>query len=216
MNAQVNDIPLIGNRFTFGVDGGIAMPAGNFGSTDNSNGTINGFAKSGFHYDIYAGVRLISCLGIMAQYGANNNSFNTAAINTPPGGSASASGGYTTSEYLVGPYLSFKLIKIKIEVKLLAGEVTNKYPTLSFDSYGNSVSDAFQNGSGFGYCAGAKIKYMVAGGMLGIGLGLNYVGSDMNYSGWSQTSVSGGTTQYGSFKTSVGLIEATLGLSLDI
>lgn len=32
-NGQVNDIPLIGNKFTFGIDGGLALPVSQFGSS---------------------------------------------------------------------------------------------------------------------------------------------------------------------------------------
>jgi hypothetical protein len=179
MNAQ-NDVPIIGNRVTFGVDGGLSSPGSDFataysGLTTNQN-NLSGSAQNGYYMDIYGGVRLIGALGVMVQYGVNNNSFNSSNLSS----GSSASGGYTTAEYLAGPYLSFPLGEFKLELKLLGGDVTNNYPTISTTTYGNSVVDAFKNGSGFGYCAGAKLKYML--GALGIGVGLNYVSSDVSYS----------------------------------
>lgn len=216
VQAQANDIPVIGNLFTFGIDGGLSMPSGDFstvnsGITNTENG-INGSAKTGYYYDLYAGFKFSRLIGIMAEYGGNVNSYNTSNL----GSGSSESGGYTVAEYLVGPYLCISLVKIKIEAKALAGMLTSNYPTLSFDSYGNSVVDAFQNGSGFGYCLGAKVKYMLIGGMLGVGVGLNYVSSDIKYDGWTETMPNGSTTSNGSIKMKIGLVQPTIGLSLDI
>ncbi len=214
-NAQVNDIPIIGNKFTFGVDAGLSLPSSDYGTANagisNTENALTGSAKSGFYYDLYGGFKFSKLFGVMVQYGGNSNSFNTSNL----GSSSSASGGYTVAEYLVGPYLSITLVKIKIEAKLLGGMVTSNYPTLSFSSYGTSVVDAFQNGSGFGYCAGAKVKYMLLGGALGIGVGLNYVSSDVKYSGWTET-VNGKETSNGPVKMNIGLVQPTVGLSLDI
>jgi len=218
-NAQVNSIPIIGNRFTFGIDAGLSLPSSDYATANsgvaNTENALSGSAKTGFYYDIYGGFKFSKFIGIMVQYGANSNSFNTSNL----GSGSSASGGYTVAEYLVGPYLSITLVKIKIEAKLLGGMVTSNYPTLTIDNASGSVVDAFQNGSGFGYCAGVKIKYMMLGGMLGIGVGLNYVSSDVSYSGWTSTVSGGGTTQSqseGKVKMNIGLVQPTLGLSLDI
>ncbi len=153
----------------------------------------------------------------MAQYGRNSNSYNTSNLTS----GSSASGGYTSAEYLIGPFISFKIAKIKIEAKLLGGMLTSNYPTLTIQNYGYSTIDAFENGKGFGYCAGAKVKYMLFDGLLGVGIGFNYVSSDITYSNWTQTY--SGTyplgfqpTLNGSTKMSLGLVQLTAGLSLDI
>ena len=184
MNAQVNDIPLIGNKITIGIDGGLALPGSDYGSSgpfpfsaDNTVGYIDGNAKQGYCYDAYAGFKFSKIIGIMALYGVNMNSYNTSGLNNEMG-TASTSGGYAISEYLVGPYLSITLVKIKIEAKLLAGLVSSNYPTSTFtyngfmNTYGQSVVDSFSNRECVWILCRCKIKYMMIGGMLGIGIGL--------------------------------------------
>jgi len=219
--AQVNDIPLIGNKFTFGINAGLSLPIGDFAADYapthyGSTGTLNGAANAGFHYDIYGGFKYSKLIGIMFQYGANNNSINNSGITTDPGGVASSSGGYTSMEYLGGFYISIKFIKIKIEAKFLGGLVSCNYPTLTVKEYGLSIIEAFQNGSGFGYCGGLKIKYMMIGELLGVGLGVNYMGSAVKYPGWTDDIVGLQTLSNSSVKMSIGILQATLGLSLDI
>jgi hypothetical protein len=218
--AQVNDIPLIGNKFTFGIDGGLAIPSSDYGSTSasSSSSNANGFAKMGFCYDAYAGFKFSKIIGIMVQYGASMNSFNTSDLSS----NTTESGNYTVSEYLIGPYMSVTLVKIKIEAKLMGGLVSSNYPTISssssFGGITSSVVSSFSNGNSFGYCAGAKIKYMMIGGMLGIGLGLDYVGSDVSFKGVTNTETTGMPSSSTSTnpKMSIGILQATLGLSLDI
>jgi hypothetical protein len=202
-------------QFTIGIDGGLSIPSGDYGSSSasasSSGGTINGYAKLGSCFDGYVGFKFIPVIGVMAQYGMNNNSYDVGKLNSS-GVTVTTSGGDRITEYLIGPYLSIKLAKIKIEAKLLGGLVTNNYPTLTFDNAAGSVKDAFQNGSGFGYCAGAKIKYMIAP-IFGIGLGIDYVGSDVSFTGVSNVN---SQTFSNSYKMSVGVFQATLGLSIDL
>jgi hypothetical protein len=151
----------------------------------------------------------------MAQYGINNNSYDVGKLNSSSI-TVTTSGGDKITEYLIGPYLSIKLANIKIEAKLLGGLVSNNYPTLTestnFGGVSSSVINSFSNGNAFGYCAGAKIKFMVAP-ILGIGLGVDYVGSDVNFTGVSNVN---SQTFSNSYKMSVGVFQATLGLSLDL
>ncbi len=223
----VNDIPIIGNKITIGIDGGLSIPSGDFGSTSTSgsttgSSTTSGFAKLGFCYDIYAGVKVFKLLGVMAQYGGNSHSYDASKLNTSSL-TFTSNGGYNLSEYLIGPYVSVKLLKIKIEGKALGGLVTSNYPTISGSSnvggIATSVVSSFKTGNGFGYIIGAKLKYMMVGGMLGLGVGLNYLGSNINFKGInSQTIVNGSLVQSSTYdsKMGVGLFQGTLGLSLDI
>lgn len=227
-NAQVNDLPVIGNKFTFGLDAGLALPGSDYGATsaspDNNSGNgIDGYAKSGTCLDAYAGIRFGKVIGIMAQYGINKNSYNASALNNEAG-TASASGGYTIGEYLAGPYLTMTLVKVKIEAKLLAGLVSANYPNTTFtyngflNTYGQSVVSAYQSGNGFGYCAGIKVKYILMEGLLNIGIGVNYVGSDISYKGVS-TLESGNVPIQStviSNKMAISIIQPTIGVSLDI
>jgi len=204
-------------QFTFGVDGGISVPSSNYGASAlSSSSTFNGSAKLGACYDGYVGFKFIPLLGAMVQYGANMNSINTSDW----GNNASASGGATVTEYLIGPFLHIKILKLKIEAKLLGGLVSSNYPTISqsssFNGITSSVVSSFSTGNAFGYCAGVKIKYMVAS-ILGIGLGVDYVGSDVNFKGTSTTDAGPySNTESTSGKMNIGILQATLGLSIDL
>jgi hypothetical protein len=203
-------------QFTAGLDGGLSVPASDYGSkgvpTPN-NTSIDGYAKVGACFDGYVGFKFIPLIGAMFQYGVNTNSNNISSQNTSTT-TYTSGGSNKITEYLIGPFFSIKLIKIKIEAKLLAGLVSNTYPSLTenttFNGVSTSVVNSFTTGNSFGYCAGAKIKYMMAS-VLGIGLGLDYVGSDANFKGTN--SLNSESTNY---KMSVGVLQATLGLSLDL
>lgn len=230
-NAQESSLPVIGNKLTFGIDVGLALPGSDYGGTNaspymasnNSGSSIDGYAKSGTCFDAYAGYRLGKVIGIMAQYGINKNSYNTSALNNQAG-TASTSGGYTIGEYLAGPYLTMTLVKVKIEAKLLAGLVSANYPGGTFtyngllNSYGESIATAYQNGNGFGYCAGIKVKYILMGGLLNIGIGVNYVGSDISYDGVSTLKGVSSSPQSTviSNKMAISIVQPTIGVSLDI
>ncbi len=206
-------------QFTFGIDGGLSIPSSNYGSSSasasSSGGTINGYAKLGTCFDGYIGFKFIPVIGVMAQYGMNNNSYDVAKLNSSTV-TFTTSGGDRINEYLIGPYLSIKLANIKLEAKLLGGLVSSSYPSLTENTnYGNvtsSVVNSFSTGNAFGYCAGVKIKFMAAK-ILGIGLGVDYVGSDESFTGVSNVN---SQTFSNSYKMSVGVFQATLGLSIDL
>lgn len=207
-------------QFTFGVDGGLSIPSSNYGSSNatvsSSGGTINGYAKIGSCFDGYVGFKFIPIIGVMAQYGVNNNAYDVAKLNNSGGTSTvSVSGGDKIASYLIGPYLSIKLANIKLEAKLLGGIVSSNYPTITENTNGagtyNSVVNSFNTGNDFGYCAGVKIKFMVAK-IVGIGIGVDYLGTDASFTGVSTTN---SQTIDNSYKMSVGIFQATLGASLD-
>ncbi len=167
-------------QFSFGVDGGLSIPTGQYaGTVSTSSNTLNGYAKIGSCYDAYVGFKFIPILGAMVQYGANNNSFDVAKLNTNGTSTFTTSGGDRIAEYLIGPYISIKLANIKLEAKLLGGIVSSNYPTItestSFNGVTSSVSNSFDTGNDFGFCAGAKIKFMAAR-IVGIGLGVRLPG----------------------------------------
>jgi hypothetical protein len=203
-------------QFTLGIDGGLSIPSSDYGSTSvsatSSGGSINGFAKIGSCFDGYVGFKFIPIIGVMAQYGMNNNSYDVAKLNSSSV-TVTTSGGDKINEYLIGPYLSVKLANIKLEAKLLGGLVSSNYPSITESSnIGGTVVNSFSTGNAFGYCAGVKIKFMAAK-VLGIGLGVDYVGSDESFTGVSN--VNSQTVSNG-YKMSVGVFQATLGLSVDI
>jgi hypothetical protein len=198
-------------QFTFGIDGGLSIPTGQYAGTAAISGnTLNGYAEIGSCYDAYVGFKFLPLIGAMVQYGANNNSFDVAKISTSGGSTVTASGGDKIAEYLIGPYFSIKLANIKLEAKLLGGIVSSSYPTItensSFNGITSSVSNSFDTGNDFGFCLGGKIKFMVAR-MVGIGLGVDYLASDVTFKG-----VTNGDT----YKMSEGVVQATLGVSIDL
>ncbi|HTB30927.1 MAG TPA: hypothetical protein VK808_02820 [Bacteroidia bacterium] len=198
-------------QLTVGIDGGLSIPTGQYAGTASTSGnTLNGYAKIGSCYDAYVGFKFLPFIGAMVQYGANNNSFDVAKLNTSGTSTFTTSGGDKIAEYLIGPYFSIKLANIKLEAKLLGGIVSSNYPTItdntSFNGVTSSVSNSFDTGNDFGFCAGAKIKFMVAR-IVGIGLGVDYLASSVSFQG-----VGNGNT----YKMSEGVIQATLGVSLDL
>jgi hypothetical protein len=198
-------------QFNFGVDGGLSIPTGQYaGTVSTSDNTLNGYAKIGSCYDVYAGVKFLPLIGAMVEYGANNNSFDIAKLNTSGTSTFTTSGGDKIAEYLIGPYFSIKLANIKLEAKLLGGLVSSNYPTITesttFNGVTSSVSNSFETGNDFGFCAGAKIKFMVAP-IVGIGLGVDYLGSNVTFKG---------VTNSDTYKMSEGVIQATLGVSVDL
>jgi hypothetical protein len=205
-------------QFTIGIDGGLSLPSSDYGSSNASvsasGGNVSGYAKVGSCFDGYVGFKFIPIIGVMAQYGMNNNSYDVGKLSSSSV-TVTASGGDKITEYLIGPYLSVKLANIKIEAKLLGGLVSTNYPTLTqntnFDNVYSSVVNSFSTGNAFGYCVGAKIKFMVAP-IFGIGLGVDYVGSDVDFTGVSNAN---SQTISNSYKMSVGVFQATIGASLD-
>jgi hypothetical protein len=205
-------------QFTFGIDGGLSVPSSNYGAStlSSSGSTFNGSAKLGSCYDGYVGFKFIPLLGGMIQYGANMNSINTSDW----GSNVTASKGSTVTEYLIGPFLHIKISNIKIEAKLLGGLVSSTYPTISqtttFSGVSNSFVESFSTGNAFGYCAGVKVKYMVVK-IFGIGLGLDYVGSDVKFNGVGSDVIGSNSTSISSSnKMNIGILQATLGLSIDL
>lgn len=203
-------------QFTFGIDGGLSIPSGNYGSTSasiySSGGNINGYAKIGTCYDAFAGFKFLPLLGVMAQYGVNNNAYDVAKLNNSSS-TFTVNGGDKIASYLIGPYLSIKLANIKLEAKLLGGIVSSNYPTITesttFNGVSSSVVSSFSKGTNFGYCAGAKVKFMVTR-IVGIGVGVDYLASDASFKGVSDPgSISN------NYKMPVGIFQATLGASLD-
>lgn len=201
-------------QFTAGIDGGLSVPASDYGSKSlpSPNSTsIDGYAKVGSCFDGYVGFKFIPLIGGMFQYGVNTNSNNISSQNTTTT-TYTSGGSNKITEYLIGPFFSIKLIKIKIEAKLLAGLVANNYPvvTENFSGISTPIVNSFTTGNSFGYCAGAKIKYMTAK-IIGVGLGLDYVGSDANFKGTNSLN-----SQSTNYKMSVGVLQATIGVSLDL
>lgn len=205
-------------QLTLGVDGGLSIPGRDYGSsavtTYNSGGTINGYAKIGAGFDAFVGLKFIPFIGVMAQYGVNDNAFDAGKFNNS-GGTISVSGQDQIASYLIGPFVTIPLGPVKLEGKLLGGVVSSSYPTITESTSGsatyNSVVNSFNTGHDFGYCAGVKLKFMPAK-IFGIALGVDYLASDATFKG---TSTGYNTNFSQNYNMSVGIWQATLGLCLD-
>jgi hypothetical protein len=204
------------SKLTVGVSVGAALPMGAYGSTDTAGGKTavalrgnskdsteaNGYAKTGFHFDVTAGYLFSDNIGGMVYIGGNMNSFDISTLETQnkvTSPATASSTNYYVGQYLVGPYLSLGGSKLKIDIRVLVGLVTCNTTTIT---YNNGASGAFagsstssgNGGSGFGYQVGAGIKYNFTDKM-GLLVNVGYTGSSVAYTGYTQVSDFGNNSQ---------------------
>jgi hypothetical protein len=129
-------------KFTLGISLGAAIPSGNFASTNVKNSFwdfnsadsthLQGFAKTGFHFNVTATYQFTDDFGLTLLLGNNSNPFDINAFSSAIGYPASSqTSNYSTAEYLIGPCFSLPISsKLKFRVSLLAGIVTSNYPTI--------------------------------------------------------------------------------------
>lgn len=151
---------------------------------------------------------------------------------------------YFIGQYLIGPYIQIPLTnKLNLEFKGLFGLTSSNYPTLSYSSsfiistYGQietwATSNSYKTSLSFGYNIGAGLKYMITD-VLGLHFNLCYGGAAASYSSYTETgttaisavtygssTIPGSTSQINvTHKTpttmSIGLIEVTVGASIDL
>lgn len=192
--------PIPGNKkFSLAINIGAAIPMQDFGSTNVKNSfwdftsvdstRLQGFAKTGFHFNITASYRLFNNWGITMLIGNNANAFDintfSSTIGYPAGNSSTS---YSTAEYLIGPYFSFPAgNKLFIKVSALAGLVTNSYPPVDITlNDTTSIEINFTAGRGFGYSLGAGIAYSVSSNV-NVLLNIAYTGALIKYNGWTET-----------------------------
>jgi len=228
----------LAHKLSFGLNVGVGIPGGDFSKNDGSalplaNTTTpdttkyNGFAKTGFHFDVYGTYMFSSHVGAMLSLGGTMNSFDAATLQTVAnsnGGSGAvvtSSGNYFVGQYLVGPYVALPLgsNKLQLELKGLVGLVTANYPTIDYAQGLGTGTITVKSGSGFGYRFGAGLKYMVAD-MIGLHFDLGYTGSSITYSSSTQTqsfgSMSQSETDPVSKTMSLSLMQVTVGVSVDL
>ncbi|MGP8217030.1 MAG: hypothetical protein ACLQQ4_15790 [Bacteroidia bacterium] len=225
-----------GKKYTFGYDYGISLPVGDYAGTSTSKfplktGTgqdtaqLSGYAKTGFHYDMYFAYKIIPYVSLMlAVYGDQSN-YNINTLNSQykvlnPNSIAIITTGdnYYAVQYLLGPYVNIPVNEIfVIEVKALAGLTTCNYPSLDYIGAGQTTLYSFTKGSGFGYTFGAGAKLEVADGLY-LHLNFNYAGSDITYSSSSIAVFSGNnyssTTNSTAKTMGLGIFQITGGVSM--
>ncbi len=202
--------PIEGSKkFVLGISLGAAIPSGSFASTNVKNSFwdfnstdsthLQGFAKTGFHFNITATYQFTDDFGLTLLLGNSSNPFDinafSSAIGYPAG---SQSSNFTTAEYLLGPCFSLPISnKFKFRVSLLAGIVTNNYPTIDVALNDTTTYEVTFNGAtNFAYSIGAGIIYNVTDN-IAVQLNLNYTGTTITYTGWTGIyTINGGVYSY--------------------
>lgn len=234
------------SKLSFGLNVGYSAPSGDFSSTTPSKEPvvaspstdtthIAGYAKGGFHFNVYAAYMFSPVVGGMISIGGSMNGYDIATLDenvvTASGGGASsapvvtASGSYYVGEYLIGPYILIPTPgKLKIEFKALFGLTSMNYPTLSYsESAGGFTASGnitVKSASGFGYNIGAGIEYLVTD-QIGLHFDIAYGGTTASYPSITQTASETGfptttKTQNTAMTMSVGMIQPTVGVSINL
>lgn len=218
----------LGRGFALGDYGnasGSALPLSNFNHQDT--GRLNGYAKTGFHYEVFASFDFLSHIGIILQVSADKSSYDMNTLNFQYAGLYPSSNVsfYANSEYYVTQFLAGPKFKLplsdycSVELKLLAGYTTVSSPVLTFYEAKDTVSYSYPSGTGFGYKIEAGIKYVTGEGHVGLHFNCGYAGSLITYPNYTYYSSSAGkpvNITYNVPKTmSVGLLQVTFGISFE-
>lgn len=190
-------------KFRLGVSIGPAIPMLDFGST-NVKGSfwdqtsvdsthLQGFAKTGFHFDFYLSYLISDNFGLMLSVGGNSNSFDGITFSNTIGYSSAAVNGenFYTGEYLIGPFVYFPLdaqSKFSFSAYALIGLVSSNYPQISL-AINDTITAAIQFLQGrnsFGFSAGATLAYSLNEGT-DVTFGIGYTQSKIIYPSWSET-----------------------------
>lgn len=175
----------------------------------NANDTtkLNGFAKTGFSFNVYGQYRLAGPIGIKLMVGGTMNSYDASAFTSAyapvwatyhytgvPSPTWTASKSYYIGEYMLGPCLRLPAgEKLKIEAQVLVGLVTGSYPSLtgtttfSGTGYTETYTQNFStvsSVSAFGYNFSAGFEYKFAP-LMGLHLNVGYTGTSFSYSSYT-------------------------------
>ncbi len=200
-------------KFSFGLSAGPAFASKDFGSKNVKNSFwdftstdsvhLQGFAKTGFHFNITASYLISENFGITGMFGNNSNPFDLSTFATTVGPPFTSSfPQFQTSEYLIGAFFSTLVRdKIKFEANIMIGAVTTTYPTLDWTypvtypaGYGvpagtvvaTTQTYVFNPGASFAYSFGASFKYVLSE-HFDLSLGIAYTGAEMHFRGWTDT-----------------------------
>ena len=224
------------SKLTIGISVGASLPMGAYGSknTDTASSTRNdsthiqnGYASTGFHFDVTAAYMFADNIGGEVMIGGNMNSFDVASFKTNnniKSPSTFTANNYYIGQYLVGPVLSFG-DKLKINIRVLVGLVTAN-ATVETETNGQSGASEFSytytgnSASAFGYNVGAGIKYNFNDKM-GLLVNVDYLGSTLTYTGYSESQTYFGSTSSHTNTTlkqtmALGMVNATVGLAFNL
>jgi hypothetical protein len=222
------------SKFSIGLSVGAALPLGAFGGKTKPSDTAtsstaytvkNGFASTGFHFDLNAGYLIAGPVGAMVFIGGNLNAFDATTfssvynIKSPETYTATS---YYTGQYMVGPFLSFG-DKFKFDVRLLVGLVTVSPPktTDSYTAFGSTSTTVTTTNpsSGFGYQGGIGIKYNFSDKM-GFTVDVAYTGNAASFPGSSSTTTVGSSSSSSTSSSvgsmSLGILTTSIGLAFNL
>ena len=191
------DVSSGGMEFSIAISGGSAVPLQSFSSTNVKNSfwdfrsadsvKLQGFAKTGIHFNITASYLFSDGIGIMLMIGSNSNSFDINTFSSTVGIPFTTSDGYNTREYLIGPYISFsEWPKFTFEANAMVGLVTANYPAIALTIVDTTETIAFNSGKSFGYSFGGAVKYSITS-KIDISINAAYTQTTMVYPGWTDT-----------------------------
>jgi hypothetical protein len=223
-------------KLSLAFSAGAAIPLLDFGSSNVKNSfwdfnspdstRLQGFAKTGFHFDLTASYLLNDNAGIMVMIGGNTNPIDFNGIETALGYPASATiTSYYTGEYLLGPYLHFKLTdKFNFDLGIMAGIISNNYPTISlaFSDTTTYTRDIANGKLSFGYSLYTALNYQLSDN-IDLRFSLAFTGGTIYYPNWIESltlTVPGyypvtGSYDHSTDETSMqmGILKASVGLA---
>jgi hypothetical protein len=224
------------SKLTIGLSVGAALPMSAYGAkaTDTASSTQNdsthvqnGFASTGFHFDVTASYMFADHIGGQVMIGGNMNSFDVATyktVNNIKSPETFTANNYYIGQYLVGPVLSFG-DKLKLNIRVLVGLVTSNATVITETNGQSGGAEASftrtgNPGSGFGYNFGAGIKYNFNDKM-GLLVNVDYLGSTLSYTGYGQSSTFFGTTSSTTNTTlkqtmALGMVNASVGIAFNL
>jgi len=215
-----------GGKLVIGVSAGAGIPMGAYGTADNvavkDTSHTNGWAKTGFHFNVHIGYKFSDYIGGMAMIGGNMNGFNTTAYDSK--NNPLASNGATTAtshyigSYLAGPFLNLPVSdNFAITIRALAGLMTAKYAELTGTEGSFSGVSKIASVSTFGYDAGAGVKIGITDAM-GFALNVDYLGGTPVFKSETvtvNTAIGSSTHTYAfTHAMSTGIVNASVGIVL--
>lgn len=218
-----------GNGFPildYGSASASKMPLGKFTGQDTNR--LNAYAKTGFHYEVYASYELFRPVSIMLEVAGDKNSCDMNTLNVQyasyfPQNTVSiyVSPEYYSTQFLAGPKISFQISKYTtIECKALAGYSIVSVPTTTFYNVKDTTVYNYPKGSGFGYTIGVGVKYVTLDGVVGLHLNVSYAGSLISFPNYTVYYTAGAVNSNNTYNTtktmSLGIIQVSCGLSFNL
>lgn len=175
------------SSFEITLNGGAAIPAGNFSKGDYADDK-SGFSKTGAHFNITGTYFIHKSFGIGALIGISQFGFNGAQSLSD--GYKEDSGTDSTTLYtkghtknfsaLIGPYYSIAAgKKTTIDLRVLGGYVSSNlagFQVFYEDYTDNAMTQKESSAGAFGFQAGAAVKYMITD-KIGVHVNADYFSS---------------------------------------